>query len=133
MQLKPTDRTKKYIISRARIFPVARTNMEELTQFVTKSFENKTREKSFDRKEIQMVEDKKETDPSVMPGGMEVLKCEETVTDLSVVNVEVDVCSSRPQSPQSEKLGFEPGKRYYDRFITLTSKCIDHPRKPHHM
>ena len=87
--------------------------MEELTQFVTKSFEDKIREKCFDKKEVHVTDERKETETSVYSGGLDITKCEETATDLSMSNVEVhvDVCSSQPQTPQPEKLGFEPGNQ----------------------
>ena len=83
--------------------------MEELTQFVTKSFEDKIREKCSEKRDSQVTEDKKEID--VVSTQVENSNCEETATDLSIVNVDVDVCSSQPQTPQGGlNLTFESGR-----------------------
>ena len=87
--------------------------MEGLTQFVTQSFEDKIRDRCFDRKENHVIDERKDTE-TVISGQIENLKCEEVATDLSMNNVEVhvDVCSSQPQTPvpQPERLGIESGK-----------------------
>ena len=87
--------------------------MEGLTQFVTQSFEDKIRDKCFERRESHANDDRKDTVTGVVPGQIENLKCEEVATDLSMnsVEVHVDVCSSQPQSPQPERLVVDSGGR----------------------
>ena len=85
-------------------------NMEELTQFVTKSFEDKIKEKSSEKKDAQAIDDKKEID--VVSTQRDSPSPEETATDLSIVNV--DVCSSQPQTPQGGlNLTYETGMHKY--------------------
>ena len=89
--------------------------MEELTQFVTKSFEDKLREKCFDKKDVSLTDEKNENQTQTSVSHVDVSKCEESATDLSI-NVEVDVCSSQPPTPQAE--------RQTDRFeIGMLENC----------